>query len=135
MLMTKAFNIEDTWNEILKEELSQPYLFELKERLEKEEAAGYTIYPPKEERFSAFRLTPFPQVKVVIVGQDPYHGPKQAQGLCFSVAKGIRPPPSLMNIFKELGDDIGPFKTSHGSLESWRDDKKERLDLSWALLR
>ena len=84
-----------------------------------ERVAGKTIYPAHEDIFNAFKLTPFEDVKVVIIGQDPYHGPNQAHGLCFSVQHGVRPPPSLQNIFKELQTDVGTSIPNHGCLESW----------------
>jgi uracil-DNA glycosylase len=84
-----------------------------------DEKAKYTIFPPGPQIFNAFRLTPFHAVRVVILGQDPYHGPGQAHGLCFSVPRGITPPPSLMNIFKEIQQDVGQPVPSHGNLEKW----------------
>lgn len=91
----------------------------LKAFLKQEYAKGKTIYPAKSEYFSAFNLTPLNQVKVVILGQDPYHGPHQAHGLCFSVRPGVKTPPSLINIYKELKDDLGIENQGHGFLESW----------------
>lgn len=110
--------IEPSWKEALKEEFSKPYFAELKEFL-LEEKAKYAIYPPGSQIFNAFKLTPFDQVRVVLLGQDPYHGPGQAHGLCFSVPKGVPPPPSLVNIFKEIQKDLGiPVPTS-GCLDKW----------------
>jgi uracil-DNA glycosylase len=117
--MTPAFKIEASWEEALQDELVKPYLHELVSFLKKEYASGIDIYPPKNLIFNAFEQTPFDKVKVLIIGQDPYHGPNQAHGLCFSVNKGIKAPPSLVNIFKELNADLGiPFPT-HGCLLSW----------------
>jgi len=117
----KGCVMEAAWLEKLKEELVKPYFVELMERIEEEAEKGATIYPPKKEIFNAFLHTPYNAVKVVIVGQDPYHGPNQAQGLCFSVKEGIKPPPSLVNIFKEINADIGPYAPKNGSLVSWAD--------------
>lgn len=108
-----------SWKEKLKSELEKPYMKELKTFLQEEMKAGTPVYPPMNLLFNAFSLTPFDQVKVVIMGQDPYHGPGQAEGLCFSVAKGIPLPPSLKNIFKELKDDLNIPPPPHGSLVSW----------------
>jgi len=113
------FEIEPTWKAALSHEWRQPYLLHLAAFLEKERASGVPIFPPKELVFNAFYRTPFDKVKVVIVGQDPYHGPGQAHGLSFSVPKGVPPPPSLQNIFKELSTDIGMRTPSHGCLISW----------------
>jgi len=92
---------------------------ELRAFLAAEKAAGKTIYPPGKLIFNALNSTPFNKVRVVILGQDPYHGPGQAHGLCFSVPKGVRPPPSLQNIFKELSADLGLPKPEHGCLQGW----------------
>ncbi len=110
--------IEDSWKQILSEEFDAPYFRELKQFLV-EEKKEFTIYPPGNQIFSAFDNTPFHEVKVVILGQDPYHGPGQAHGLCFSVSKGVKPPPSLKNIFRELRDDLGIPEPVHGYLGSW----------------
>lgn len=110
--------MEESWKEILKDQWSQPYLKNLSAFVSKERGE-FKIYPPKDEVFAAFEKTPFAQVKVVIVGQDPYHGPGQAHGLSFSVKKGIKMPPSLKNIFKELKADLGIDEPSHGCLEGW----------------
>ncbi len=110
--------IEDSWKEALNEEFEKSYFSELKEFLVSEKAK-FTIYPPGGLIFNAFRLTPFENVKVVILGQDPYHGPGQAHGLCFSVPKGITPPPSLINIFKEIEKDLGYPVPKNGGLEKW----------------
>lgn len=110
--------IEESWKEVLASEFSNSYFMELKEFLT-EEKSKYTVYPPGSKIFNAFQLTPFNQVKVVILGQDPYHGPGQAHGLCFSVPQGIVPPPSLVNIFKEIEKDLGIPIPSGGNLEKW----------------
>ena len=102
------------------EEFQSPGFNELKEFLVKE-TSSQTIYPPGKLIFNAFQHTPFDNVKVVILGQDPYHGTGQAHGLSFSVPPGIKPPPSLVNIFKELQNDLGIPKPAHGNLESWAD--------------
>ena len=113
-------NIEEGWKKILWEEFQSPYFSELKKFLV-EETASHTIYPPGKLIFNAFQHTPFDRVKVVILGQDPYHGAGQAHGLCFSVPPGIKAPPSLVNIFKELQSDLEIAIPAHGNLESWAD--------------
>lgn len=110
--------IDESWLKVLQDEFAAPYFLELKKFL-LEEKKKYRIYPPGSRIFSAFNHTPFEKVKVVILGQDPYHGPGQAHGLCFSVNKGITKPPSLVNIFKELHDDLEVPVPPHGNLESW----------------
>ncbi len=110
--------IEDSWKEILAGEFSSSYFMELKEFL-LNERKHHTIYPPGQLIFNAFRLTPFDRVRVVLLGQDPYHGPGQAHGLCFSVMHGIALPPSLVNIFKEIQNDLSIPIPSHGNLERW----------------
>ncbi|MBN2813482.1 MAG: uracil-DNA glycosylase [Bacteroidales bacterium] len=110
--------IEPSWKEVLKDEFASSYFVGLKEFLV-EEKSRYTVYPPGGLIFNAFRLTPFDQVRVVILGQDPYHGEGQAHGLCFSVPAGINPPPSLVNIFKEIERDLGLPVPGHGNLEKW----------------
>ncbi|MEN8226659.1 MAG: uracil-DNA glycosylase [Bacteroidota bacterium] len=112
--------IEEKWKEILWEEFQSPYFSELKAFL-LEEKQQHTIFPPGNLIFNAFRHTPFDSVKVVILGQDPYHGKGQAHGLCFSVPPGIPKPPSLVNIFKELHADLGIPVPEHGNLEKWAD--------------
>lgn len=114
-----ALKIEKRWHKILAEEIKKPYVQKLKLFLEKEKKCGVTVYPPESLVFNAFYQTPFDQVKVVIMGQDPYHGAYQAHGLCFSVQKGITPPPSLKNIYKEIKDDLGILPPNHGNLEKW----------------
>lgn len=113
--------LEKSWLNILHQEFEKPYMQALKSFLSQEKASGKTIYPPSDQIFSAFDLTPFDKVKVVIIGQDPYHGEAQAHGLSFSVNKGIAVPPSLRNIYKELVSDIGIQMPSHGYLKHWAD--------------
>jgi uracil-DNA glycosylase len=110
--------IEAGWLQALNEEFSKPYFNNLKSFLV-EEKKQFTVYPPGNRIFAAFDFTPFDKVKVVILGQDPYHGDGQANGLCFSVADGIRKPPSLVNIFKELESDEGCISPKSGNLEPW----------------
>lgn len=112
-------HIEEGWKKVLWEEFQQPYFSAIKSFLVQEKKAGKTIYPPGSQLFNAFDTTPFDQVKVVILGQDPYHGPGQAMGLCFSVPAGVNPPPSLENIFKEQATDIGVRIPNHGDLTYW----------------
>jgi uracil-DNA glycosylase len=113
-------DIEEGWKKVLWDEFQSPYFGDLKDFLV-EEKKRYTVYPPGKLIFNAFTHTPFDRVKVVILGQDPYHGPGQAHGLCFSVPYGITPPPSLVNIFKELQSDLGIPVPDHGNLEKWAD--------------
>ena len=112
--------LSNDWQKVVGEEFDKPYYKELREFL-KEQYANETVYPPQDEIWSAFEHTAFSDVKVVILGQDPYHGPGQAHGLSFSVKPGIRIPPSLRNIFKELNDDIGCEQPSDGTLTKWAD--------------
>jgi len=114
----KNFTIETSWDEVLKNEYEKEYFLKLAVFV-KHEREHHVVYPPKQLVFSAFQKTPFHKVKVVIVGQDPYHGPGQAHGLCFSVPKAVAPPPSLQNIFKELEQDLAIPIPAHGCLESW----------------
>ncbi|RDV29030.1 uracil-DNA glycosylase [Alteromonas aestuariivivens] len=108
------------WAQVLEAEQQQPYYQSMVERIAQERQQGVVIFPPAPEVFSALTLTPLETVKVVILGQDPYHGPGQAHGLCFSVKPGIKPPPSLVNIYKELSTDIDGFKIpQHGFLQDW----------------
>jgi len=111
--------LEDSWRSRLANEFEKPYFAELRQFLKTEKAAGKSIYPPGPEIFNAYNSTPFNTVKVVIIGQDPYHGQGQAHGLCFSVRRGVRPPPSLVNIYKELRSDLSLETPAHGCLESW----------------
>jgi len=109
-----------TWHDVLAEEKEKPYFIETLKQVADERAAGITVYPPQKDVFNAFRLTELGDVNVVILGQDPYHGPNQAHGLAFSVLPGVQVPPSLQNIYKELMQDIPGFqKPDHGFLESW----------------
>ena len=110
--------IEQSWKEVLQREFEQDYFCNLVAFVKQEYASG-TVYPPGNEIFAAFDATPFDRVKVVIIGQDPYHGERQANGLCFSVAEGIQFPPSLLNIFKEIHDDIGTEIPTSGDLTRW----------------
>jgi uracil-DNA glycosylase len=110
--------IESSWKEVLNEEFNASYFISLKEFLV-EEKKKFTIYPPGNLIFNAFNHTPFESVRIVLLGQDPYHGPGQAHGLCFSVPRGIKPPPSLVNIFKELNTDLGIPIPEHGNLLRW----------------
>lgn len=109
---------ENSWQELLQEEMEKPYYKTLREFLI-DEYNTKTIYPDKHSIFNALHLTDYHDVKAVILGQDPYHGPGQAHGLCFSVKPGITPPPSLVNIYKELKDDLGYEIPKHGYLEKW----------------
>jgi len=110
---------EITWKSVLSAERAKPYFQEILAFIERERSSGKIIYPKNSEIFNALHLTPFSEVKVVIIGQDPYHGPNQAHGLCFSVRKGVPPPPSLLNIFEEISNDLGLPRPSHGCLEKW----------------
>lgn len=122
-LQTAADNprikLEDSWKKALSGEFEKPYMAELRKFLSSEIQKGKTIYPKPSEYFAAFQHTPISQVKVVILGQDPYHGPGQAHGLCFSVKPGVVPPPSLKNIFQELKSDTGCEIPNHGCLVDW----------------
>ena len=106
------------WNPLLRDELGKPYWQELQQFVAAERAGG-DVYPAADEVFAALHLTPYSETRVLILGQDPYHGPGQAHGLCFSVRPGVDPPPSLVNIFKELHDDIGCPRPASGSLDRW----------------
>jgi uracil-DNA glycosylase len=109
-----------SWSDVLGEEKRQPYFVDMMNEIARQRAQGATVYPPKGEVFNAFSSTALEQVKVVILGQDPYHGPLQAHGLCFSVPDGVKPPPSLVNIYKELASDIEDFEIpKHGNLTRW----------------
>jgi len=111
--------IEASWKVALASEFDKPYFQSLAQHLRNEKAQGKVIYPPGPLIFNAFNSTPFDQVKVVIIGQDPYHNPGQAMGLSFSVPRGIKVPPSLRNIYQELHSDLGIAKPSHGDLSAW----------------
>jgi uracil-DNA glycosylase len=115
-----SIDLEASWLHVLKSEFEQPYMLKLKEFLKAEKSAGNIIYPKSSDIFNAFNTTAFDDVKVVILGQDPYHGPQQAHGLSFSVQKGVDIPPSLRNIYKELQTDIPGFAIpQHGNLTGW----------------
>lgn len=116
--MATHVEIEESWKNLLSDQFEQEYFQTLKNFLV-EEKQKHIVYPPGSLIFHAFNITPLNKVKVVIMGQDPYHGPGQAHGLCFSVPKGIKPPPSLINIFKEIQNDLGIPIPVHGCLESW----------------
>ena len=106
------------WNPVLRDQFAEPYWAEL-QAFVADERARHTVYPPHDEVFSALHLTPYADTRVVILGQDPYHGPRQAHGLCFSVRHGVRVPPSLVNVQTELRDDLGVEPPGHGNLEAW----------------
>ncbi len=110
--------IEESWKSVLSKQFEQPYFKALVDFVKKE-YAEHTVYPPGSKLFSAFDHSGFDATRVVIIGQDPYHGPNQANGLCFSVKDGIRIPPSLVNIFKEIKDDVGTEIPASGNLERW----------------
>src|ERR1700744_3273350 len=115
-----AIDLEPSWLNVLHGEFDKEYMIKLREFLKNEQAAGHKTYPKNSDIFNAFWKTPFDHLKVVILGQDPYHGEHQAHGLSFSVQKGITPPPSLKNIYKELVTDIPGFTIpSHGDLTGW----------------
>lgn len=111
--------LDSTWLAVLADQFAQPYMQSLKQFLREEKSAGKVIYPPGREMFAAFNHTPLDQVRVVILGQDPYHGPGQAHGLCFSVRPGVARPPSLVNIYREIEQDLGISMPGHGCLDSW----------------
>lgn len=117
ILQTTVDNL--TWSALLGQEKQKSYFQTILNFVQNERQKGVPVYPPAAEVFNALKLTPFEKVKVVILGQDPYHGPNQAMGLSFSVAKGVKKPPSLQNIFKELHNDLGITVPSHGCLKSW----------------
>ncbi|MBT8147695.1 MAG: uracil-DNA glycosylase, partial [Gammaproteobacteria bacterium] len=111
--------LHDSWKSLLLEEFQLPYMQSLREFLSNQKRLGKTVYPPGKLIFNALNSTPFEKVKVVILGQDPYHGAGQAHGLCFSVSPGVALPPSLRNIFKELHTDLGVETPQHGCLAQW----------------
>ena len=118
--MSNQVAIAESWKPVLQQEFDKPYFEALIDFLKQEKAAGKTIFPPGPQIFAAFDYTAFNDVRVVIIGQDPYHGQGQAHGLCFSVNKGIAVPPSLQNIYKEIKTDIEGFETpNHGDLSHW----------------
>src|SRR5215218_5587366 len=108
------------WRAVLAPEFDKEYWKDLQEFVD-EERKTHTVYPPPEDVFNAYKATPYEQVKVLLLGQDPYHGPKQAHGMCFSVRPGVKPPPSLVNMFRELHDDLGCKVPNHGYLQTWAD--------------
>ncbi len=113
-------HIESSWKEVLKNEFTKTYFLEIVTLLKMEKNAGKIIYPPGPLIFNAFTQTPFNKVRVVIIGQDPYHNPGQAHGLSFSVPSGVKPPPSLMNIYKEINSSLGiPMPAEFGNLTKW----------------
>lgn len=118
-MTTSDIKLDDSWKEALGAEFDKPYMTKLKQFLQTEKAAGKRIFPKGSEYFRALDLTPLDKVRVVILGQDPYHGEGQAHGLSFSVRPGVRQPPSLINIYKELQADLGIAPAHHGFLEYW----------------
>ena len=113
---------QPTWNDVINQEKQQDYFQKTVDFVEAERAAGKSVFPPSEDVFNAFLYTELADIKVVIIGQDPYHGPDQAHGLCFSVLPGVKTPPSLVNMYKELAQDISGFQIpNHGYLKSWAD--------------
>jgi uracil-DNA glycosylase len=106
------------WNPLLRDEFAKPYWQQLQQFVAQERQQS-AVFPPAEDVFNALHLTPFAHTRVVILGQDPYHGAGQAHGLCFSVRRGVKPPPSLVNIFGELQSDVGLERPTHGNLEAW----------------
>ncbi len=113
--------LQQSWKNLLESEFNKPYMHKLKDFLIEQKQQGQTVYPVGDQIFNALNSTLVDEVKVVILGQDPYHGPNQAHGLCFSVNKGITIPPSLRNIYKELHQDIGFTIPDHGNLQAWAD--------------
>ncbi|MDQ8037585.1 MAG: uracil-DNA glycosylase [Pedobacter sp.] len=111
--------LDAEWKQVLGDEFLAPYMHDLRGFIEQEKKSGKTIYPPGPEIFNALDTTPLSKVKVVILGQDPYHGAGQAHGLCFSVRRGVMPPPSLVNIYKEIQSDLGIAPPRHGELTHW----------------
>lgn len=116
---TMGIELEESWKQALAEEFAAPYMASLKEFLLHEKQQNKIIYPKNRDIFNAFKYAPIDSVRVVILGQDPYHGPNQAHGLCFSVLPGIKPPPSLVNIYKELRADLNIVPVAHGDLTAW----------------
>lgn len=121
-----------TWDEFLEQEEKQPYFIELMKAVSEAREEG-NVYPTEEDMFSCFRLCPYDKVKVVILGQDPYHGPGQAHGLSFSVQKDVRIPPSLRNIYKELKSDLDIDPASHGYLAKWAEQGVLLMNTSWSV--
>lgn len=127
--------LESGWKQALASEFSSDYMIRLRAFLLAEKQQGKVVYPPGPQIFNAFEHTPFDQVKVVILGQDPYHGPGQAHGLCFSVPEGVKPPPSLINIFKEISRDFGTPMSRNGNLEHWADQGVLLLNATLTVLQ
>ena len=115
----REIRLDPSWKNRLESEFSQPYMISLRQFLLERKGGGAVIYPPGDLIFNAMNSTPFEAVKVVILGQDPYHGPGQAHGLCFSVLDGVAIPPSLINIYKELEADLGSARPLNGNLKNW----------------
>ncbi len=116
----KTIQLPESWLKHLKDEFNKPYMVNLKAKLQNLKKNKIIFYPPGSLIFNSFNLTPLEKIKVVILGQDPYHGPGQAHGLCFSVPEGVRPPPSLLNIYKELESDLDKkVNIQNGNLEAW----------------
>lgn len=122
--------MEASWQNVLEDEFKKPYFKQIADHIKTEKAQGKIIYPPGSLIFNAFDRTPVDKVKVVILGQDPYHNPRQAMGLSFSVPKSVAPPPSLINIFKELHDDVGVPISKTGDLTKWADEGVMLLNAS-----
>lgn len=121
MTQQKSGQLHPSWLAVIGDELEKPYMRALRDFLKLEKAAGKVIYPPSPLIFNAFNHTPFDKVRVLIIGQDPYHGPRQAHGLSFSVPQGVDLPPSLQNIFKEIVSDLGVRMSRNGDLTPWAD--------------
>ena len=121
MQQQREIKLDASWKARLKGEFGQPYMSALRGFLLDRKRNGAVVYPPGSLIFNALDSTPFERVKVVIFGQDPYHGPGQAHGLCFSVPEGVPVPPSLQNIYKEIGEDLGVQPPGHGNLQAWAD--------------
>ena len=119
MPLKQSIKLEPGWLAVLGDQFEKPYMTQLRAFLQAEKQQGKVIYPPGSLWFNAFNATPFDKVKVVILGQDPYHGPNQAHGLCFSVLPGVQIPPSLANIYKELETDLAIPRARHGCLDHW----------------
>src|SRR5690554_2155548 len=117
--MTNSATLHPSWQAVIGDEFNKPYMQSLRSFLAEQKSAGKTIYPPMPLIFNAFNSTPFEKVRVVIIGQDPYHGDGQAHGLSFSVPEGIKLPPSLRNIFKEIEADLGVSMSTSGDLTAW----------------
>ncbi|TBU99863.1 uracil-DNA glycosylase [Stutzerimonas kirkiae] len=135
MSQDDRIKLEASWKEALHEEFHKPYMQSIRDFLLREKQAGKVIYPPGPKIFSALDSTPLDRVKVVILGQDPYHGPGQAHGLCFSVQPGVPAPPSLQNIYKELKRDLNLEIPAHGYLQHWADQGVLLLNTSLTVER